>query len=184
MKNLIPILLFTLLFSACMTEHDPAPVLTPEPEYSEVASELSGTDPGVVACKSNGVEFTCSAPQFCSWSTGYGQIGGCTTTVSHSFHRCDGPEDCSSGETCCMNSRMTPYGTRFSGACQRDACASTGEEDIAIHVTLTHPGGACPAGQSAVRAGAVYSCPWCPTPGGCMWCVNQEGIPGNLWVCK
>ena len=122
------------------------------------ASPTSG-DAVTLSCYSEGApDRTCASPDHCCFSNYTSQHNGYCTTDECAWGtiKCDGAEDCASGQSCCGTQ------SEFGGwalACQ-SSCGSTTEE-------LCHPGDTCKNGGTCVSA----------------YGVNND-FPRTLYICR
>jgi hypothetical protein len=162
-------LLLCLMIAGCSTDpheldpaarriHRDAAVDSPH----STADAASGTSAGVVTCYSAGApSATCSlATNHCCFSTyDSNQNGACATISTSCFNNeidCDGPEDCTAGESCYASS----YHDDLDGAHWMVACSTTPPPEF--NRILCHPGAnTCPTGTTCTQtdAAGVYDLP-------------------------
>jgi hypothetical protein len=115
---------------------------------------------GSVTCYSaSAPTATCTAPSQCCFGTGYDPDGVCSTsTCAWGAVRCDGPEDCASGERCCAT--VTSSGVTVACAASCLPLEQGGDE-------VCHEPALCSNGR------------WCITAFG-----TQPALPRNLSICR
>jgi hypothetical protein len=130
------------------------------------AGSLGGSG-GTVSCyRQNSPSASCSAPQVCCFTNYSAQHNGeCSSNAcTWGTIRCDGPEDCGSGERCCSHAIVDPdEGLQgYMLACSASACGAA-----PLDYELCHPGVPCSNGKTCVTA---YG--------------NANDLPRSLYVCK
>jgi hypothetical protein len=165
-------MLFLLAVVGCShVDTDDADRRKPKGVDAAIVEETPSGDPaatGVVSCYSQGAPTrTCTNPDYCCFDNYSSHHNGyCTATESCSWGtiRCDGPEDCGSGERCCATATRDPLlgTTSYSLSCRAGSCGGP-----PVDHELCHPGASTCATGSCVTA---YG--------------NANDLPRTLYVCR
>jgi hypothetical protein len=107
---------------------------------------------GSVTCGSN---LTCSTSQGCSFATPATTPPSCGTSGSSYYEKCDGPNDCPSGQVCC-HGNPTGGGGEWSDCVDSGSCpySNPGGSGYLVCDTL---GASCPSGGTCQIAGSYLS---------------------------
>lgn len=147
-----------VLFAACTTTEDQA---TSQTEQSVVRKRDAAVPPpppadapapgtaGWVSCFTSGnPNAACNlAVNYCCFNAQVaGNDGSCTTSCPHSEEHCDGPEDCSSGQTC-FGSLWNDGMNHWMLACSTTAPSSVGINPVLMTEIMCHTNAQCPAAK-------------------------------------
>ena len=172
-RALVPAFLMVVLVASCASPGDDSTLERRRRPDAAVTSSPDAAPPpasgaGVLTCpRENNVSATCALPQVCCFSN-YSSFhaGSCSAgTCGWGTMRCDGPDDCAGGQSCCAHATRDPdFGTTgWILACSASACGAP-----PFDRELCQPGGApCSGGKSCVSAQGV-----------------ANDLPRTLYVCN
>jgi hypothetical protein len=137
------------------------------------AGSTGGSDAGTsagntVTCyRTNDPAATCALPaEHCCFSNySAAHDGACSTTsCAWGTIRCDGPEDCGTGQRCCAHALIDPNDGLFGHAltCQATPCGPA-----PVNQQICHTTSQCPAGTQCVTV-----------------VMNDNDLPRTLNICK
>lgn len=170
MKRSAILCLITALMFGCALESEDTE--NTNETYQEVGT---GTAAGKVACwKPSNPGALCTVPTNqptasgtrCAWSAAVAFAGTCvaSTPAGYSETKCDGPEECSAGKSCCMHFNGSTWGS----VCQTAQCNAAEPTYDPLHVELCHANSDCWPWRSCVASGPP----------------NHASLPQGLGICK